>query len=168
MFELLYPDAYLESAYDVPYEELYERGFRGILFDIDNTLVGFRAPKPTDANLALFARLREQGIAFAIASNNNKVRVGTFAEGLGISAYHRACKPLGFALAKLRKEFGLKSNQIALVGDQIYTDMLGGNLAGMITVLVEPIDQKETIFFKIKRALEIPVVNRKRRKDAKK
>lgn len=147
---------------------LKENGIRGIIFDIDNTLVGFREPKPTEANLALFARLREQGIQYAIASNNNKERVGTFAEGLGVSAYHRACKPLGFALAKLRKEFGLKSNQIALVGDQIYTDMLGGNLAGMITVLVEPIDQKETVFFKIKRALEIPVVNRKRRKDAEK
>ena len=165
---LLMPQFLIPDVSALTDEFLRENGIRGIIFDIDNTLVGFRAPKPTDANLALFARLREQGIAFAIASNNNKVRVGTFAEGLGISAYHRACKPLGFALAKLRKEFGLKSNQIALVGDQIYTDMLGGNLAGMITVLGEPIDQKETIFFKIKRALEIPVVNRKRRKDAKK
>lgn len=165
---LLMPQFLIPDVSALTDEFLKEHGIRGIIFDIDNTLVGFRAPKPTEANLALFARLREQGIAFAIASNNNKVRVGTFAEGLGISAYHRACKPLGFALAKLRKEFGLKSKEIALVGDQIYTDMLGGNLAGMITVLVEPIDQKETIFFKIKRALEIPVVNRKRRKDAKK
>ncbi|MBR2013246.1 MAG: YqeG family HAD IIIA-type phosphatase [Clostridia bacterium] len=165
---LLMPQFLIPDVSALTEEFLKENGIRGIIFDIDNTLVGFREPKPTEANLALFARLREQGIAFAVASNNNKHRVGTFAEGLGISAYHRACKPLGFALAKLRKEFGLKSKEIALVGDQIYTDMLGGNLAGMITVLVEPIDQKETVFFKIKRALEIPVVERKRRKDAKK
>ncbi|MBQ9953072.1 MAG: YqeG family HAD IIIA-type phosphatase [Clostridia bacterium] len=165
---LLMPQFLIPDVSALTEEFLKENGIRGIIFDIDNTLVGFRELKPTEANLALFARLREQGIQYAIASNNNKERVGAFAEGLGISAYHRACKPLGFALAKLRKEFGLKSNQIALVGDQIYTDMLGGNLAGMITVLVEPIDQKETVFFKIKRALEIPVVNRKRRKDAEK
>ncbi len=165
---LLMPQFLIPDVSALTEEFLKENGIRGIIFDIDNTLVGFREPKPTEENLALFARLREQGIVFAVASNNNKERVSTFAEGLGVSAYHRACKPLGFALAKLRKEFGLKSKEIALVGDQIYTDMLGGNLAGMITVLVEPIDQKETVFFKIKRALEIPVVERKRRKDAKK
>ena len=165
---LLMPQFLIPDVSALTEEFLKENGIRGIIFDIDNTLVGFRTPKPTKENLALFARLKKQGIQFAIASNNSKNRVDTFAKGLGVSAYHRACKPLGFALAKLRKEFGLKSGEIALVGDQIYTDMLGGNLAGMITVLVEPIDQKETVFFKIKRALEIPVVNRKRRKDAKK
>ena len=165
---LLMPQFLIPDVSALTDEFLKENGIRGIIFDIDNTLVGFRAPKPTEENLALFARLREQGIQYAIASNNNKNRVGTFAEGLGISAYHRACKPLGFALWKLRKEFGLKCREIALVGDQIYTDMLGGNCLGMITVLVEPIDQKETLLFKIKRALEIPVVNRKRRKDAEK
>ena len=147
---------------------LEQTGIRGIIFDIDNTLVGFRTATPTAENLALFARLREKGIQIAIASNNNKERVGRFAAELGIPAYSRACKPLGFALAKIRKGWGLPAKEIALVGDQIYTDMLGGNCAGMITVLVEPIDHKETVFFKIKRALEKPVIERKRRKDAKK
>ncbi len=165
---LLMPQFLLPDVYGLTDEFLKEHEIRGIIFDIDNTLVGFRTPVPTAENLALFDRLREQGIKIAIASNNNRLRVGRFAEGLGVPFYHRSCKPLGFALAKIRRGFGLPKGQIALVGDQIYTDMLGGNCAGMITVLVEPIDHKETLFFKLKRALERPVIERRRKMEVKK
>lgn len=165
---LLMPRFLLPDVSALTDEFLESNEIRGIIFDIDNTLVGFRVAKPTEANLTLFSRLREKGIAFAIASNNSRARVGTYAEGLGVPFYHRACKPLGFALRKIRKGWGIPAKNIALVGDQIYTDMLGGNCAGMVTVLVEPIDHKETVFFKIKRALEVPVIKAKRRKDAKK
>lgn len=148
-------------------EFLKQNDVRGIIFDIDNTLVGFRTATPTAEVLALLERLKGWGIPYAIASNNSKRRVGIFAEGLGVPAYHRACKPLGFALLRIRKHFGVPLRNVALVGDQIYTDMLGGNLLGMVTVLVDPIDRKETLLFKIKRKLEEPVINRKRRKDAK-
>ena len=163
---VLMPKFLLSDVSALTDEFLQENGIRGLIFDIDNTLVGFRTATPTPEVLELFSRLKEQGIPYAIASNNSRHRVGVFAEGLGISAYHRACKPLGFALGRIRREFGLPAKNIALVGDQIYTDMLGGNLAGMVTVLVEPIDHKETVFFKLKRKLEMPVINRKRRKDA--
>ena len=165
---LLMPQFLLPDVFGLTDEFLQTQGIRGIIFDIDNTLVGFRSPVPTEEILALFERLRRHGIKIAIASNNNGRRVRTFAEGLGIPAYHRSCKPLGFALNRIRREFGLPKGQIALVGDQIYTDMLGGNCAGMITVLVEPIDHKETVFFKLKRWLEIPVIERKRRRDEQK
>ncbi len=165
---LLMPQLLLQDVYGLTDEFLTEHGIRGIVFDIDNTLVGFRTPVPTAENLELFARLREQGIQLAIASNNNRERVETFAEGLGIPHYHRSCKPLGAVLTKIRRQFDLPAGQIALVGDQIYTDMLGGNCAGMITVLVEPIDHKETVFFKIKRALERPVIERRKRMEEQK
>lgn len=165
---LLMPQFLLRDVYDLTDEFLKEHGIRGIIFDIDNTLVGFRTPVPTAENLELFARLQGQGVQIAIASNNSAKRVDRFAEGLGIPAYHRSCKPLGFILGKIRREFGLKNGQIALVGDQIYTDMLGGNCAGMITALVEPIDHKETVFFKVKRAMERPVIERRRRLEEKK
>ena len=164
---LLMPQFLLPDVSALTDEFLERHQIRGIIFDIDNTLVGFREPKPTAANLELFARLKAKGIPFAIVSNNSSRRVGLFAETLGVPAYHRSCKPLGFALHKVRRTFGLPAEQIALVGDQIYTDMLGGNCAGMITVLVEPIDHKETVFFKLKRWLETPVIEKKRRKDAK-
>ena len=130
MPQFLLPDV---SALTDEFLECHE--IRGIIFDIDHTLVGFREPKPTAANLALFARLKAKGIPFAIVSNNSRKRVELFAKELGIPSYHRGCKPLGFALHKVRRTFGLPAGQIALVGDQIYTDMLGGNCAGMITVL---------------------------------
>ena len=145
-------DAFLQSL-----------GIRGVIFDIDNTLVGFRTPEPTPEIRALFERLSAAGIQIAIVSNNSRARVQRFVAGLDIPAYHRGCKPLGFALGRVRRQFGLPAKEIALVGDQIYTDMLGGNCAGMITVLVEPIDHKETVFFKLKRALERPVIEHRRK-----
>ena len=165
---MLMPDFLLPDVYALTDAFLDEHGIRGIIFDIDNTLVGFREPRPTAKVLALLQHRREKGIQVAIASNNKEERVKSFAEGLGLSAYHRSAKPLGFVLGKIRKEFGLPAKQIALVGDQVYTDMLGGNLAGMLTVMVEPIDTKETRLFRFKRKMEMPVINRKRRKDSKK
>lgn len=165
---VLMPQFLLSDIYGLTDEFLHAHGIRGIIFDIDNTLVGFRTPEPTPENLALFARLKGQGIQIAIASNNNSRRVGRYAKELGVPAYHRACKPLGVVLGRIRRQFGLPKGQIALVGDQIYTDMLGGNLAGMVTVLVEPIDHKETVFFKLKRALERPVIERRRRMEEQK
>ncbi len=165
---LLMPQYLLPDVFGLSDEFLDSHGIRGIIFDIDNTLVGFRTPIPTPEVRALLEHLQERGIKIAVASNNNRRRVQTFAAELGIPAYHRSCKPLGFVLNRVRRKFGLRSGEIALVGDQIYTDMLGGNCAGMITVLVEPIDNKETLFFKIKRWLEMPVIERKRRKDAQK
>ena len=87
-------------------------------------------------------------------------------KGLDIPAYHRACKPLGVVLKRVQRRFDLPAGQIALVGDQIYTDVLGGNRAGMITILVDPIDCKETALFKFKRRMEMPVIQRKKREDA--
>lgn len=165
---LLQPRYMIPDLSGLTDEFLEFNGIRGIIFDIDNTLVGFRVATPPPEILALFDRLESKGIRIAVASNNKRERVELFCRGLDFPAYHRACKPLGFALRKIRKGWGIPAKQIAVVGDQIYTDMLGANCAGMISVLVDIIDTKETVFFKIKRALEKPVIERKRRKDAKK
>ena len=162
---MLMPKFMLPNVHALTDDFLAAQKIGGIIFDIDNTLVGFREPRPTPEVLALLEHLREKGIQVAIASNNKEERVKTFAEGLGLSAYHRSAKPLGFVLRRIRKEFGLPAKQIALVGDQIYTDMLGGNLAGMQTALVEPIDMKETVFFRLKRFLEMPVIIKRREQE---
>ena len=164
---LLMPHYLIKDVYDLTDTFLKEHQVQGIIFDVDNTLVGFRVPVPTEELLAFLTRLKEQGIKMAIASNNSRKRVGRFAEGLELPAYHRCMKPLGFRLMKIRRDFGLSAKNILVVGDQIYTDMLGGNCAGMQTALVEPIDTKETLLFKIKRALEIPVINKRCRKEEK-
>ena len=162
---LLMPRYLLKDIFGLTDEFLDAHAIKGIVFDVDNTLVGFRAPKPTPEILALLAHLRERGIHLAIASNNSKKRVGIFAEGLGIAAYHRSMKPLGHVLRRICRDFGLPAKNVVLVGDQIYTDMLGGNLAGMQTALVEPIDMKETVFFRLKRFLEMPVIIKRREQE---
>lgn len=146
-------------------EFLEQQQIRGIIFDIDNTLVGFRTALPTPPVTALIEHLQQKGIKLAIVSNNSRKRVRTFAKSLGIPSYFRSCKPLGITLWHARRRFGLPAKQVAMVGDQIYTDMLGGNCAGMITVLVDPIDHKETFLFRLKRKLEMPVIERRKRKD---
>lgn len=163
---LLTPVFLLPDVFALTDDFLAQNRIEGIIFDIDNTLVGYRTPRPTEKVLALLEHLRAQKIQLAIVSNNKRARVELFAEGLGIPAYHRSAKPLRFVLNRVRRRMGLPAGRIALVGDQVYTDALGGNRAGMITVLVEPIDQKETFFFRLKRRLEEPVIARKRRKDA--
>ncbi|MBQ7936733.1 MAG: YqeG family HAD IIIA-type phosphatase [Clostridia bacterium] len=165
---ILMPQFLLKDVFGLTEEFISENHVQGIIFDVDNTLVGFREPKPSPEVLDLLERLKTRGIKMAIASNNSRKRVSLFAEGLGIPAYHRSMKPLGFALRRICRDFGLPAKNCILVGDQIYTDMLGGNCAGMMTALVEPIDIKETALFRLKRALEVPVIEKRRRKEQEK
>ncbi|MBQ8600044.1 MAG: YqeG family HAD IIIA-type phosphatase [Clostridia bacterium] len=162
------PQFLLKDIFELTDEFLSAHQIKGVIFDIDNTLVGFRDPKPTPEILALLEHLKEKDIKLAIASNNSKARVGLFAADLGLPAYHRSMKPLGHVLRRICRDFGLPAKNVILVGDQIYTDMLGGNLAGMQTALVDPIDLKETVFFRLKRRLEMPVIEKRRRKEQQK
>lgn len=160
----LYPDHLLKSVIDLTDEFLARHEIRGIIFDIDNTLVGYHTPKPTAAICALLEHLREKGIKMAIASNNSGARVRRFATDLGLAAYHRSAKPLPFRLRKIVADFALPKEQVALVGDQIFTDIWGGNWAGLQTILVEPADALEkNIFFRVKRAMERPIIAKRRR-----
>ncbi len=162
---LFTPHYLLPDVFALSDEMIEKLGIRGIIFDIDNTLVSYKTPKPTEKVLAYLAHLKELGIQVAIVSNNSRRRVSHFAEGLGIPAYHRSAKPLGVFLHKVRRRFNLPAKNIALVGDQVFTDALGANCAGMISVLVDPIELKENAFFRLKRSLEKPIIDRKRRKD---
>ncbi len=159
------PQYLLPDVFALSDEMIRELGVKGIIFDIDNTLVSYSTPKPTEKVLALLKHLQEQGLKVAIVSNNSRKRVSYFAEGLGLTAYHRSAKPLGIFLRRVRRRFGLPAKEIALVGDQVFTDSLGANCAGMISILVEPIELKENAFFRFKRRLEKPIIERKRRKD---
>ena len=161
---ILFPDHLLESTLGLTDEFLASHGIKGIIFDIDNTLVGYHTPRPTSAVLSLLSHLQEKGIKMAIASNNSGARVRRFAADLGLPAYHRSAKPLPFRLRKIVGDFALPAEQVALVGDQIFTDVWGGNWAGIQTILVEPVDALEkNLFFRIKRALEEPIIAKRRR-----
>ena len=164
---MLLPNYLLPSVFSIDDDFLEKNNVKAIIFDIDNTLVGFTVRYPTGEIKEYISSLINKGIKISIASNNNKERVSEFCKELNVNFIYRACKPLPFSLLKLCKNMGVKAKNTVLVGDQIYTDMLGANLCGMTSVMVDIIDTKENLTFKIKRALEKPVINAKRRKDKK-
>lgn len=157
---MFYPDAYLDSAYEIPYEALYAQGYRGLIFDIDNTLVPHGAPADERA-IALFAHLREIGYHFTFLSNNKEPRVKSFFEAVSIgtqgastprdSYIYKAGKPKTASYRAAMERMGTDTTNTMFVGDQIFTDVWGANLTGIRTVLVKPIHPKEEIQIVLKR-----------------
>lgn len=153
MFESLYPDKFQKSTYEIPFEQLYERGYRGILFDIDNTLVPHGAPAD-DRAIALFQRLRAIGFKTCLISNNREPRVKSFCNQVGSLYIYKAGKPLPKGYVSGMKKMGTTAEDTFFVGDQIFTDVLGAKRAGLFTILVGPIHPKEEIQIVLKRYLE--------------
>ena len=153
MFDIFYPDEYLESTYEIPFEKLYQKGYRGVLFDIDNTLVPHDAPADDRAR-QLFARLRDIGFESCLISNNKEPRVRSFSEEVGCHYVYKADKPLPAGYERGMKEMGTTALNTVFVGDQIFTDVFGARLAGIYSILVKPIHPKEEIQIVLKRQLE--------------
>ncbi|MBQ9155598.1 MAG: YqeG family HAD IIIA-type phosphatase [Eubacterium sp.] len=153
MLHIFYPDEYLDSAYDIPYESYYEKGYRGILFDIDNTLVPHDAPADERA-VGLFARLHAIGFKTCLISNNKEPRVKSFADAVGCYYVYKAGKPLAKGYLKGVEEMGTQELSTLFVGDQIFTDVWGAKRAGIRALLVDPIHPKEEIQIVLKRYLE--------------
>ena len=156
---LLFPDEYLRSAYEIDYRALYAKGYRGIIFDIDNTLVGHNAPADRRA-VHLIAVLKDIGFSVNILSNNKEPRVKSFAGRVRADDYlFLANKPLPKGYKRAMRRMGLKRDQMLVIGDQLFTDICGANLAGMHTILVEPVKKwHEEIQIIFKRLLEAPIL----------
>ena len=153
MLQMMYPDEYLESTYQIDFEEMYNKGYRGVLFDIDNTLVPHRAPADERA-IALFRRLKEIGFQTCLISNNKEPRVKSFCEQVGSSYIYKAGKPLPKGYLEGIRKMGIKKQNTIFVGDQIFTDVFGAKRAEVYTILVKPIHPKEEIQIVLKRYLE--------------
>ncbi len=153
MLEPFYPDEYLDSAYAVDYAGFYRRGYRGVIFDIDNTLVPHGAPADARAK-ALFARLRELGFSSCLLSNNKRPRVEMFNEEIQTLFIEKANKPSVKSYRRAMELMGTTRETTLFVGDQLFTDVLGARRAGIHAVLVKPIHPKEEIQIVLKRYLE--------------
>lgn len=136
MPKIFEPDEYVKSVFEIDFEKLYENGFRGLMFDIDNTLV----PQDEDATepvKALFEKLSALGFRTVILSNNSEERVSRFAREIPVLYRSRARKPLkrgynrALALLKMERE------QAAFIGDRVMTDIFGAKRAGIYCILVE-------------------------------
>lgn len=153
MLERFYPDEERESAYGIDYKELYGRGFRGIIFDIDNTLVPHGAPSDERSD-AFFRELHQMGWKTVVLSNNKEPRVKMFADKAGTDYIFDAGKPGRKGYLDAMEQMGTTPSDTLFVGDQIFTDIWGANRTGIRTVLVKPIHPKEEIQIVLKRYLE--------------
>lgn len=152
-FSNFYPKEYLDATYVIDFEAFYEKGYRGIIFDIDNTLVPHGAPADERA-IALFDRLHALGFQTLMLSNNKEPRVKMFCDAVHSPYIFKAGKPNPQNYRKAMEQMGTDTQSTLFVGDQIFTDIWGANKAGIYSILVKPIHPKEEIQIVLKRYLE--------------
>ena len=153
MFDRFFPDEYVASTYIIPFEKLYEDGYRGVIFDIDNTLVPHGAPADERAR-KLFRRLEEIGFASCLISNNQEARVKMFNKDIQTNYIYNAHKPSTKNYIRAMEIMGTTRDTTLFVGDQLFTDVWGAKRAGIHNILVRPIHPKEEIQIVLKRRLE--------------
>ncbi len=153
MLERFYPKEYLDSVYAVDFAGFYQKGYRGVIFDIDNTLVPHNAPADKRA-VELFALLLRIGFQSCVLSNNKEPRVKGFAQAVHTRYVFKAKKPSVKGYEAAMKKMGTERRTTLFVGDQLFTDIYGANRTGLYSVLVKPIHPKEEIQIVLKRYLE--------------
>lgn len=171
MFKRFYPDEMVDKVTDIDFQGMYDNGYRGVIFDIDNTLVEHGMPA-TEANKKFFVALKEIGLKVMFLSNNKEPRVKSFRDAVNYGDYiYKAGKPNPANYFEAMKRMGTDEDNTFFAGDQLFTDVWGGKKAGIKTFLVKPIDKKEEIQIVLKRILEKPVLwfyKRSKRKNNKK
>ena len=150
---IFYPDEYLDSTYEIDFDLLYKKGYRGVIFDIDNTLVPHGAPADARAE-ALFSHLKSIGFSCCLLSNNQRPRVELFNKNIGVNFIEDAHKPSVKSYQKAMKMMGTDTENTLFVGDQLFTDVFGARRTGIHSILVKPIHPKEEIQIVLKRYLE--------------
>lgn len=164
MLRIFLPNDYVKSVYDITPEFLKERKVKGIITDLDNTLVEWDRPLATPELVNWFKQMRDAGIQIVIVSNNNEKRVHEFASPINIPFVYKAQKPLGKSYKKALSILNLKKNETVVVGDQLMTDILGGNKSGFHTILVVPVVQTDSKVTRFNRMIErkiLKVFNKK-------
>lgn len=135
--------------------DLLERwGIEALILDVDNTLTTHNNPAITPGVAQWLQALRSQGIGLVILSNNSGERVKRFAALVGLPCIARGNKPLTGGFKRCQRLLGVPRERIAIVGDQLFTDIWGGNRYGCKTILVDAIETEDSLFFRCKRALE--------------
>lgn len=148
-----YPCEYLEDVFTIDYKQLYDIGIRGLIFDIDNTLVPHG--KPCEAHVEqLFKKLHNMGFVTLLLSNNSKQRVETFNATLNSMYIYDAEKPSLIAFQKAVQKMQLPLSEVIVIGDQIFTDVCGANRAGLKTILIKYIGYYQKEWKGFKRYLE--------------
>lgn len=148
-----YPNRYFDKKEDIPFREYYKQGYRGIIFDIDNTLVPHDAPADEKA-ITFIQRLKEIGFQICLLSNNDEARVAAFNEPIQVQYIYKANKPFPSGYERAMEAMGTDRKHTLFVGDQIFTDVWGARRMGLFSILLDPINPKEEIQIILKRIPE--------------
>ena len=157
---LFKPTIWVENVLKIDKHLLYKLKVKGLILDLDNTLSMHGSPAAELGVVEWLADMNRLGVKMMIVSNNTSKRVEPLANELGIEFIAFGCKPLTFGIRRASKIMRLPKSQIALVGDQIFTDVMGGNFYGIKTVLVEPFYLEDKWTFRLKRKIESVVFHR--------
>ncbi len=158
--KLLTPDLYVESIFHLNLQRLKDKNIKGLIIDIDNTLVGWDVKYASEETKQWLLNLKKEGFQVCLVSNNTEDRVVTFNEELKLQAIHRAVKPRRGAFRKAMNMMNTNVKNTAIIGDQLFTDVLGGNRMGIYTILVIPIVSKEFWWTEFVRKIERHVLKR--------
>ena len=153
----LIPDVILESLTDLTPALLKRRGISFLMMDFDNTIVPYTTDEPTEKMRCWLEEMKASGIRLCIVSNSKKPRVVRFCETYGLDCITHAKKPFRKGISECLRRFSLQPHDAALVGDQIYTDVLGANCAGLTSILISAIDN-HTIWLKLRHVAELPFI----------
>ncbi len=157
------PDYVFDSVADISLDFLKEQGIKALILDLDNTLTTHNNPVPDSDRLAWFNQIKDSGLPMIIVSNNHYDRVKPFADYLGLDFIPDGGKPLTKGYKKAVKKLGFPKSEIASIGDQIYTDVIGSKLTGIKSIFTFPIELETGFWFRVKRTLEKPLLPKRRK-----
>lgn len=155
---LFKPKYVFNSIADIDFEFLRREGIKALVLDLDNTLTTHNNPIPKKETALWLEDMKSKNLPMLILSNNHYERVKPFADVLGLDFVFDAGKPLGKGYKRAVKKLGLKKSEIASVGDQIFTDVLGSNLSGIRSIFTFPIVYETGFWFRVKRTIEKPLL----------
>ena len=157
--ELFLPDIYQKSIYTIDYSKLLSRGIKCLLYDLDNTIVPGHNSEPPVKAKDLFTSLKQKGFKVIIFTNSPKIRLRGFQTFFGVDGVSNARKPFTGKLRKLLKDYNYSENEVAIIGDQMMTDVKAGNTVGITTILINPISEKDFFVTKFNRFRERKKMN---------
>jgi HAD superfamily phosphatase (TIGR01668 family) len=155
---MIKPFAVFRSVWDIPAAFFEENGIKAVFLDIDNTLSTHNAAAPFPEAVAWIADMKAAGLSLLLVSNNHPPRIIPFAEKIGLDFVSDAKKPLSFGYAEALRRMGFVKSEVCAVGDQIFTDIIGANLFGIKSVFVFPKEPEKSLPFRLKRAIERPLL----------
>lgn len=159
------PTYVFDKVGDITPEFLRRKRIKGLVLDLDNTLTTHNNPVPPQSSLDWLDKMKAAGIKLMIVSNNHEPRVTPFAKQLGLEFVCEGAKPLTIGYTKALARMGLDKKEVASVGDQIFTDVLGSNLKGIRSIFVFPIEPETSLPFRFKRACEKPFLPKNKKSE---